>query len=50
MQHGFTKCRLCQMNTIALFDKIPDSLDKGSAAHLLYLDFSKVSDRCHVGN
>ncbi|CAM4321167.1 unnamed protein product [Caretta caretta] len=44
IQHGFTKGRSCQTNLISFFEKVTDSLDKGNAVDLIYLDFSKAFD------
>lgn len=42
-QHRFVKNKLCQPNLISFFDRLNGFVDKGEAADVIYLDFSRVS-------
>lgn len=37
VQYAIIKKRLCQTNSISVFDKVTDVLDKGKVVDLLYL-------------
>lgn len=41
-QHRFVKNKLCQPNLISFFDRLNGFVDKGEAADVIYLDFSRV--------
>ena len=44
-QHGFTKGRSCTTNLTLFLDKLTEVLDRGKAADIFYLDFSKAFDK-----
>lgn len=41
-QHRFVKNKLCQPHLISFFDRLNGFVDKGEAADVIYLDFSRV--------
>lgn len=41
-QHRFVKNKLCQPHLISFFDRLNGFVDKGVAADVIYLDFSRV--------
>ncbi|KAF7237517.1 RNA-directed DNA polymerase from mobile element jockey [Varanus komodoensis] len=44
-QHGFRKNRSCQTNLVEFYGKVSRWLDGGDAVDVVYLDFSKASDK-----
>ena len=44
-QHGFICGRSCATNLILFMDKITEIVDRGGAADIFYLDFSKAFDK-----
>ena len=44
-QHGFMKNKSTVTNLLEFFDKITEMYDKGEAADVIYLDFSKAFDK-----
>ena len=43
-QHGFIKGRSCSTNLIVFLDKLTEIVDRGKAADVFYLEFSKAFD------
>ena len=44
-QHGFMQGRSCTTNLIVFMDKLTEIVDRGKAADIFYLDFSKAFDK-----
>ncbi|KAF7254387.1 RNA-directed DNA polymerase from mobile element jockey [Varanus komodoensis] len=44
-QHGFHKNRSCQTNLVEFYDKVSRWLDGGDTVDVVYLDFSKASNK-----
>ncbi len=44
-QHGFMKGWSCTTNLVEFFDKVTESVDRGEAVDIFYLDFAKAFDK-----
>ena len=44
-QHGFMPGRSCSTNLITFLNKVTDIVDRGKAADIFYLDFTKAFDK-----
>jgi hypothetical protein len=44
-QHGFVKGRSCETNLLEFLEKATDSIDRGEAFDVVYLDFAKAFDK-----
>ena len=47
-QHGFLKARSCLTNMLCFLEEITKWIDEGSPVDIIYLDFQKAFDKCHI--
>ena len=47
-QHGFLKARSCLTNMLCFLEDITKWPDEGSPVDIIYLDFQKDFDKCHI--
>ena len=47
-QYGFLKARSCLTNLLCFLEEITKWLDDGSPVDVVYLDFQKLSIKCHI--
>ena len=47
-QHGFFKARSCLTNMLCLLEEITKWIDVGSPVDIIYLDFQRAFDKCHI--
>ena len=47
-QHGFLKAKLCLTNKLCCLKEITKWIDEESPVDIIYLDFQKAFDNCHI--
>ena len=48
LQHGFVPGKSCQSNLLLMLNFLTESIENGTDADLVYLDFAKHLIRCHT--